>query len=144
MTTSPLVPWLIQQYKRATREFGEAVIGLEGLKSAATLRAALKLKSDIEAAKAAHFLGCPDGDISNELDIEAAKEKAHDAAELALTNQAFHCAALIHLNRRVLAMAQDDEEVLRPVKEIVGTLKRLRKGGTAETGFLFPMFMGAL
>lgn len=106
----------------------------------ATHSAALKLKTAIETAKSATFLGCPDADISNELDETAAQEKTKSAIELALTNQAFHCAALIHLNRRVLAMKQEDEEVKRPVKEILTTLKRLRKGGTAETGFLFPMF----
>jgi len=63
-----------------------------------------------------------------------------DETELCLTNRAFHSAALIHLNRRILGLAQSDPEVQQPADEIVETLRRLRPGGTAETGFLFPIF----
>ena len=56
------------------------------------------------------------------------------------TNDAFHWAGLIHLNRRVLGKDSTDVEVQLAVRGIVGALYKVRKGGTAEACLVFPMF----
>ena len=56
------------------------------------------------------------------------------------TNEAFHWAGLVHLDRRVLGKSSRDPEVQNAVREIVGALYKVRKGGTAEACLLFPMF----
>ncbi|KAL9608537.1 MAG: hypothetical protein Q9204_009226 [Flavoplaca sp. TL-2023a] len=56
------------------------------------------------------------------------------------TNEAFHWAGLIHLNRRILGKKNEDVEVQIAVREIVSALFKVRKGGTAEACLLFPIF----
>ncbi|OLN88481.1 hypothetical protein CCHL11_01722 [Colletotrichum chlorophyti] len=60
--------------------------------------------------------------------------------EMGLMNEAFHWAGTIHLHRRVLRKPSDHADVQRAVGKIVDCMESIRKGGTAETGFLFPMF----
>jgi hypothetical protein len=63
-----------------------------------------------------------------------------DRAEMVATNAAFHWAGLVHLHRRVLGKASDHADVQGPVQRIIECMRSIRQGGTAETGFLFPMF----
>ncbi|OBR15624.1 C6 zinc finger protein [Colletotrichum higginsianum IMI 349063] len=63
-----------------------------------------------------------------------------DRQEMVLMNEAFHWAGLVHLRRRVLGKPPGHEGVQGPVKRIVACLECIRPGGSAETGFLFPMF----
>ena len=67
-------------------------------------------------------------------------EGAWDATEIYATNELFHWAGLIHLNRRVLGKSASDIEVQHAVREIVGLLYKIRKGSTAEACLIFPMF----
>ncbi|KAI0484802.1 hypothetical protein GGR56DRAFT_615557 [Xylariaceae sp. FL0804] len=60
--------------------------------------------------------------------------------ELEATNTAFHWAGLAQLHRRVLGRPRGDEPVRQAVEEIVGCLRRIRPGGSAESCLLFPMF----
>ena len=62
------------------------------------------------------------------------------AVELVTTNDAFHWAGLIQLDRRVLGKPSTDPEVQFYVREIVAALTKIRPGGTAEACLLFPMF----
>lgn len=55
-------------------------------------------------------------------------------------NESFHLAGLIHLNRRVLAKPSNDPEIQECVKLVLEALKAVRKGSTAESSLLFPMF----
>ncbi|KAI3556195.1 cyclophilin type peptidyl-prolyl cis-trans isomerase/CLD [Colletotrichum abscissum] len=60
--------------------------------------------------------------------------------EIAQLNEAFHWAGLVHLHRRILGKPPGHEDVQGPVGRIVACLEGIAPGGSAETGFLFPMF----
>lgn len=66
--------------------------------------------------------------------------EGRDKQEMALTNEAFHWAGLIHLHRRVLGKQLWHADIQVPVQRILSCMDSIRPGGTAETGFLFPMF----
>jgi hypothetical protein len=72
--------------------------------------------------------------------IHAGSVDGHDRLEMAITNEAFHWAGLVHLHRRILAKPSQHADVQGPVQKIVFCMERIRRGGTAETGLLFPMF----
>ncbi|KAK6002338.1 hypothetical protein QM012_001976 [Aureobasidium pullulans] len=60
--------------------------------------------------------------------------------EMVSVNESFHLAGLIHLNRRVLGKSATDPEIQQSVKLVLQALKDVRRGGTAESSLLFPMF----
>ncbi|KAK1657287.1 C6 zinc finger protein [Colletotrichum godetiae] len=60
--------------------------------------------------------------------------------EMVLLNEAFHWAGLVHLHRRILGKPPAHEDVQGPVRRIVACLEGIVPGGSAEMGFLFPMF----
>lgn len=72
--------------------------------------------------------------------IHAGIIDGRDRAEMGATNAAFHWAGLVHLHRRVLGKPSDHIDVQGPVENIIRCMESIRPGGTAETGFLFPMF----
>lgn len=93
-----------------------------------------KLKAELQEARTHRYPGCPhhhdgedDADSRGSLEMEA-------------TNDAFHWAGLVHLNRRVLRKDSTDPEVQMAVMEIMDALHKVRKGSTAEACLLFPMF----
>lgn len=98
------------------------------------IRKAQGLKSALQEARMHRYQGCPHRRSSHQID-----ENSY-AVELVTTNDAFHWAGLIHLNRRVLGKPSEDPEVQFAVSEIVSALFKVRKGGTAEGCLLFPMF----
>ena len=63
-----------------------------------------------------------------------------DAMQLFSANEAFHWAGYIHLTQRVLAQPKEDPDVQTAVKQIVGALYKVKKGGSAEACLLFAMF----
>ncbi len=95
-----------------------------------TIAAAEKLKHDLQDARTHRYSGCPHRQIDDGL----------DSNEMVATNDAFHWAGQIHLHRRVLGRESEHPEVQFAVREIVGALSKVRKGGTAEACLLFPMF----
>lgn len=97
------------------------------------LSVARSLKADLQDARLHTYRGCPHkhGD-----DIE----DAWDASEMVATNEAFHWAGLIHLDRRVFGKPSTDTEIQLAVGKIVESLEKVRKGSTAEACLLFPMF----
>ncbi|KAF6813956.1 cyclophilin type peptidyl-prolyl cis-trans isomerase/CLD [Colletotrichum sojae] len=66
--------------------------------------------------------------------------EARDRQEMVLMNEAFHWAGLVHLHRRVFGKSSGHADVQGPVQRILSCMGCIRSGGTAETGFLFPMF----
>ncbi|GKT42022.1 uncharacterized protein ColSpa_02203 [Colletotrichum spaethianum] len=66
--------------------------------------------------------------------------EAKDKQEMVLMNEAFHWAGLIHLHRRILGKPSGHADVQGQVQRIIACLESIRPGGSAETGFLFPMF----
>ncbi|KAM3415022.1 hypothetical protein BST61_g10159 [Cercospora zeina] len=101
-------------------------------------QAAEELKRRLEASARMVFRGCrhskpgsPDaGDPHND----------QDAAEIYATNEAYHWAGRIHLARRVLALPSSDPEVQQCVEHVLESLQRIRRGSSAESCLLFPMF----
>lgn len=94
-----------------------------------------RLKHDLHESRTRHYPGCCPHHHDGEED-----EESWDSVEMEATNDAFHWAGLVHLNRRVLGKDSKDPEVQVAVTEIVNALGRVRKGSTAEACLLFPMF----
>ncbi|KAK1452000.1 C6 zinc finger protein [Colletotrichum melonis] len=67
-------------------------------------------------------------------------EGRDNRGEIVQLNEAFHWAGLVHLHRRILGKPPSHEDVQGPVGRIVACLEGIAPGGSAETGFLFPMF----
>ncbi|ERS97945.1 hypothetical protein HMPREF1624_06117 [Sporothrix schenckii ATCC 58251] len=63
-----------------------------------------------------------------------------DRDEMTATNEAYHWAALVQLQRRVLGKPTDHPDVQRPVQQIIDCIDRVSFGGTAENCLLFPLF----
>ncbi|EFX05317.1 c6 zinc finger domain containing protein [Grosmannia clavigera kw1407] len=63
-----------------------------------------------------------------------------DRKEMEATNEAYHWAALVHLERRVLGKPSDHPDVQGPCLRIVECIDQVRFGGTAENCLLFPLF----
>lgn len=95
---------------------------------------AARLKNDLIEARQHRYQGCPHRRASTQI------EDSSYAVELVTTNEAFHHAGFIHVNRRILGKPSTDPEVQFAVREIVSALYKVRKGGTAEGCLLFPMF----
>ena len=99
-----------------------------------TREEAERLKADLLEARMHRYQGCPHRRASTQIEDNSYN------LELVTTNEAFHHAGLIHVNRRVLGKPSMDPEVQCAVREIVSALYKVRKGGTAEGCLLFPMF----
>lgn len=65
-----------------------------------------------------------------------------DIAEIYAVNEAFHFAGLIHLHRRVLGRPPSHPDVQSNVRRIVHSLSKIRRGSSAESNLLFPIFSG--
>ncbi|KAL8767766.1 MAG: hypothetical protein Q9209_005852 [Squamulea sp. 1 TL-2023] len=108
-----------------------------------TLQKAEQLKLDLQDARMHRYKGCPHRPSTPVMHRRSSKdgdEAGWDLLEMVATNEAFHWAGLIHLNRRILGKRSEDVEVQIAVREIVSALYKVRKGGTAETCLLFPIF----
>lgn len=95
--------------------------------------AARRLKDELRRSREHIHRGCRHGGVE-------AEETEEDVDEIVAVNEAFHLAGLIHLNRRVLGKPSRDVEVQECVRLVVKALGMVRKGGTAESCLLFPMF----
>lgn len=108
-----------------------------------TLQKAERLKLDLQDARMHRYKGCPHRPSTPVMHRRSGKdgnEAGWDLLEMVATNEAFHWAGLIHLNRRILGKRTEDVEVQIAVREIVSALYKVRKGGTAEACLLFPIF----
>lgn len=94
-----------------------------------------KIRMDLHEGRDHVYKGCNHKSADN-----SESEAGWDALEIYATNEAFHWAGLIHLCRRVLGKPATDPDVQMAVREIVGTLFKVRRGSTAEACLLFPMF----
>ncbi|KAL8932049.1 MAG: hypothetical protein Q9211_006557 [Gyalolechia sp. 1 TL-2023] len=101
-----------------------------------------QLRLDLQEARMHRYKGCPHRPSTPSLRRKGAgkDEAGWDLLEMVATNEAFHWAGLVHLNRRILGKKSENLEVQIAVREIVSTLFKVRKGGTAEACLLFPMF----
>ncbi|KAL8731509.1 MAG: hypothetical protein Q9166_003355 [cf. Caloplaca sp. 2 TL-2023] len=118
-------------------------INEEWAPSGETLQKAEQLKLDLQDARMHRYKGCPHRPSTPMMHRKSGKdgdEAGWDLLEMVATNEAFHWAGLIHLNRRILGKKSEDIEVQIAVREIVSSLYKVRKGGTAEACLLFPIF----
>ena len=95
--------------------------------------AAQALKSALHASRSHTHQGCPHRH-------EGGVDDTWNAEEMVATNEAFHWAGLIHLDRRVIGKASSDPEIQDAVGKIVDDLGKVRKGSPAEACLLFPIF----
>ncbi len=103
--------------------------------SADTEKRAEKLIDDLESARTnTKIQPCPHLHSMGEISYE------WDEREMAATNDAFHWAGLVHLQRRILGRPSSHSDVKGPVNEIISALEKVRKGSTAEACLLFPIF----
>jgi len=102
-----------------------------------TVNSAEKLQRDLQDARTHVYKGC-----AHRHSQSSESEEGWESLEMVATNDAFHWAGLVHLHRRVLGKPTSNPEVQNAVREIVGALYKVRKGGTAEACLLFPMFTG--
>ncbi|EME80490.1 Serine/threonine protein kinase [Pseudocercospora fijiensis CIRAD86] len=105
--------------------------------SAEVRQQAEELKKRLHASANTVFRGCMHTD-TNQPQSENNQDK--DADEIYATNEAYHWAGLIHLSRRVLALPSSDPEVQKQVQNVLESLEKVRRGSTAESCLLFPMF----
>ncbi|KAH0343217.1 hypothetical protein KCU81_g5379, partial [Aureobasidium melanogenum] len=73
-------------------------------------------------------------------DEQSSERTRLELQEMVSVNESFHLAGLIHLNRRVFGKPSTDPEIQQSVKLVLKALKDVRRGGTAESSLLFPMF----
>lgn len=96
-----------------------------------------RLQKALEASARCVFRGCMHADPNNS-PSETQDEK--DSAEIFATNEAYHWAGLIHLSRRVLGLPTCHPDVQLQVHRVMDSLQKVRRGSSAESCLLFPMF----
>lgn len=94
-----------------------------------------QLKHDLREAREHVYKPCP---YRSPADND--KEYDSDSLEIIACNEMFHWAGLIQIDRRILNIPLEDNEVQTAVGEIVGALHKIRPGSTAEANILFPLF----
>ena len=93
-----------------------------------------RIKVNLDNSRLHKFVLCPHKQSGSEA------ESTMESVEMSSTNEAFFWAGLIHLNRRVLGLPQRSSEVQEAVRQVIVTLEKVRKGGSAEACMLFPLF----
>ena len=93
-----------------------------------------KIKDDLARARTHKYTVCPHQQSRDE------EAMTWESIEMAALNEAFHWAGMVHLHRRVLGLPQESEDVQGAVREIVGSIYNVRKGGSAEACLIFPLF----
>ncbi|KAJ5167620.1 uncharacterized protein N7482_003214, partial [Penicillium canariense] len=82
-------------------------------------------------------------------DLDELSERAHadpdhhlgvEADDMMATEEAFRCAGLLHLHRRVLGSSPDSFPVQDALRKLIGALERMRLGASTEVCSLFPLF----
>ncbi|KAK6430889.1 hypothetical protein LTR95_012952 [Oleoguttula sp. CCFEE 5521] len=106
--------------------------------SEAVATQAEELKERLQASAKCVYGGCMHTTPTDGAPDNAKSEQ--DINEIYATNEAYHWAGMIHLSRRVLNLPSTSEEVQKSVNHIVRSLSAVRKGSTAESCLLFPIF----
>ncbi|KAJ5540337.1 hypothetical protein N7513_008669 [Penicillium frequentans] len=82
-------------------------------------------------------------------DLDALTDHAHadpdhhqglEAQDMMATEEAFRCAGLIHLHRRVLGSSTDSFPVKEALRQLIDALGRMRLGASTEVCSLLPLF----
>lgn len=99
-----------------------------------------ELRKRLEASANTVFRGCTHTHVSPSNPDTTDGREERDAEEIYATNEAYHWAGLIHLSRRVLALPSSDAQVQESVQKVIRSLSKVRRGSSAESCLLFPMF----
>lgn len=109
--------------------------------SDSTRQQAADLERRLNASASTVYGGCTHaGPASNPSSNNATSKNERDIEEIYATNEAYHWAGLLNLSRRVLGRPPADPEVQDSVRKILGCLQKVRRGSSAESCLLFPMF----
>lgn len=81
-------------------------------------------------------------------DIDGLSEQAHanlehhqgESEDMMAVEEAFRCAGLLHLHRRVLGSSPNSFPVKEALRKLISALERLRLGASTEVCALFPLF----
>ncbi|KAK5109828.1 hypothetical protein LTR85_002042 [Meristemomyces frigidus] len=101
---------------------------------------AVELQRRLGASATTVYRGCTHTDPQSPQHSVAENKSEQDVAEIFATNEAYHWAGLIHLSRRVLGLPASHPQVQDSVRKVVACLEKVRRGSTAESCLLFPMF----
>lgn len=110
------------------------------------LYVAEQLRDELETAKSQATACCATNDPNHEhTHVHSpprapGSPKSNSPSELLSCNLAFHCAALVHLYRRVFFYPRETVEVQSAASQIVEAFKGISRGGNAENCLLFPLF----
>ncbi|KEQ90307.1 hypothetical protein AUEXF2481DRAFT_34089 [Aureobasidium subglaciale EXF-2481] len=121
----------------AQRIDGQGSIDANWTASKEVLQEAEGLKRELSHSRHHVQRGCRH---SRDEDEQTSERTRLELQEMVSVNESFHLAGLIHLHRRVFGKASTDPEVQDSVKLVLQALKGVRRGGTAESSLLFPMF----
>jgi hypothetical protein len=119
-------------------------------------RAAIELRARLVASANMIFRGCmhhpttentllsvdspaDSGDHSTAHNHHSCSTPAQ-TAEIYATNEAFHWAGILHLERRILGQPAAHPDVQVCVGKILQALTKVRRGSTAESCLIFPIF----
>ncbi|KAJ5280612.1 hypothetical protein N7478_005984 [Penicillium angulare] len=84
-------------------------------------------------------LGDMDG-LSDRVHADPNHHIGIEGQEMMATEEAFRCAGLIHLHRRVLGSSSDSFPVKEALRQLVEALGRMRLGASTEVCSLLPLF----
>lgn len=81
-------------------------------------------------------------------DIDGLSEQAHanlehhqgESENMMAIEEAYRCAGLLHLHRRVLGSSPDSFPVKEALRKLISALERMRLGASTEVCALFPLF----
>ncbi|KAK5107976.1 hypothetical protein LTR62_000521 [Meristemomyces frigidus] len=97
------------------------------------------LKKRLEASATTVYRGCMHTDAATNHSTET-EVSDHDIEEVYAVNEAYHYAGLLHLLTRILNRPSCSHEVQELVQKILHVLTKVRRGSTAESCLLLPMF----
>ncbi|KAM0721784.1 hypothetical protein Q7P37_002709 [Cladosporium fusiforme] len=113
-------------------------------------RQASDLQARLTASATCVYRGCmhtqdPEDIVSSPGTVHSNPTQANamsdnDIAEIYATNEASHWAGLIHISRRALNLPHEHPQVQAQVRRVIDSLRKVRRGSTAESCLLFAMF----
>lgn len=104
------------------------------------LEQAESLKEELSHSRHHVQRGCRHSNTGTEEDQTHSERTRLELQEMVSVNESFHLAGLIHLHRRVFCLPSSSPVIQENVRLVLKALSGVRRGGTAESSLLFPMF----
>ncbi|CAC9889295.1 unnamed protein product [Aureobasidium pullulans] len=137
---------LLARVARLARQCGAQRIDEEGnidihwQPGSEILEQAESLKEELSHSRHHIQRGCRHSNTGTEEDQTHSERTRLELQEMVSVNESFHLAGLIHLHRRVFCLPSSSPVIQENVKLVLKALSGVRRGGTAESSLLFPMF----